>query len=75
VDTYSPDSGNANRNIPRLVPVMVGGICAGHLINLGPRGIEGFDRNERSLGVFTSVIEASAAVERSASPTCARCGE
>jgi hypothetical protein len=63
------------RDMPRLVPVMAGGVCTGHLINLGPRGVEAFDRNEHTLGVFASVIEAAAAVEKVAAPACLKCGD
>jgi hypothetical protein len=52
-----------NTDIPRLVPVIVGKTCIGHLINLGPRGIEAFDRGQ-SLGIFPDVISAASAVER-----------
>jgi hypothetical protein len=62
-------------DMPRIRPVMAGGTCAGFLMSLGPRGVEAFDRNEKSLGVFTSVAEAAAAVERAVAPACARCGE
>jgi hypothetical protein len=51
---------------PRLIPVVNGGACAGFLISLGPRGIEAFDKNERSLGVFPNAISAATAVEKSA---------
>jgi hypothetical protein len=34
----------------------------------GLRGIEAFDRDEKSIGVFDTPIEAAVAVERSAAP-------
>src|SRR5262249_7645689 len=49
----------------RLVSIMNGGACAGFLINLGPRGVEAFDKSEKSLGVFPDVISAATAVEKS----------
>jgi hypothetical protein len=52
--------------LPRMIPVMAGRVCAGFLIRLGPRGVEAFDRNEKSLGVFTDPIAAASAVEGSA---------
>jgi hypothetical protein len=58
-----------------IVPVMAGGVCAGFLISLGPRGVEAFDRNEKPLGVFASAIEAAVAVEKSATPACRICGD
>jgi hypothetical protein len=48
---------------PRLVSVMNGGACTGFLINLGTRGVEAFDKNEKSLGVFPDAISAATAVE------------
>jgi hypothetical protein len=51
---------------PSMVPVIAGTACVGFLINLGPRGVEAFDKDEKSLGVFASVIEAAAAVQKSA---------
>jgi hypothetical protein len=50
---------------PRLVPVMNGGACAGFLINLGPRGVEAFDQDEKPLGVFPDAISAATAVKKS----------
>src|SRR5262245_13875872 len=53
---------------PRLVPVMRGDTCAGFLINLGPRGVEAFDKDEKSLGIFPDALSAAAAVEKSVTP-------
>jgi crossover junction endodeoxyribonuclease RuvC len=51
---------------PRLVPVMnAGGTCAGFLINRGPRGVEAFDKDEKSLGVFPDATSAAAIVNKS----------
>jgi crossover junction endodeoxyribonuclease RuvC len=52
--------------VPRFVPVMSDGTCAGFLINRGPRGIEGFDCNEKSIGIFNTPIDAANAVQRAA---------
>src|SRR5262249_43469346 len=63
---YMSSEGN---EAPRLVPVMRGDTCVGFLINLGPRGVEAFDKDEKSLGVFSNMISAVTAVEKSgASP-------
>ena len=48
---------------PRLFPVMNGDACAGFLINLGARGVEAFDQDEKLLGVFPDLASAAAAVE------------
>jgi Protein of unknown function (DUF2800) len=53
---------------PRLVPIMNGDACAGFLINLGPRGVEAFDKDEKSLGVFPDAPSAAAAVKRTVVP-------
>jgi hypothetical protein len=50
---------------------MSGGACAGFLMNLGVRGVEAFDKDEKSLGVFPDVISAATAVEKSAAPDAA----
>ena len=50
---------------PRLVSVMNGSACAGFLISLGPRGVEAFDANEKSLGIFPDALSATAAIEKS----------
>jgi crossover junction endodeoxyribonuclease RuvC len=54
---------------PRLVPVMNGGTCAGFLINLGPRGVEALDKDERPLGVFPDAISAATAINKPAAPS------
>jgi hypothetical protein len=51
---------------PSMVPVIAGTACIGFLISLGPRGVEAFDKDEQTLGVFASVVEAAAAVQKSA---------
>ena len=53
---------------PRLVSVMDGNACAGFLINLGPRGVEAFDKDEKSLGVFPDAPRAATAVKRAVVP-------
>jgi hypothetical protein len=50
---------------PRLVSVMNGGACVGFLIRLGPRGVEAFDKDEKSLGSFPGASCATAAIEKS----------
>jgi hypothetical protein len=44
------------------VAVYSGQRCAGHLISRGKAGVEAFDREDRSLGVFADVISAANAV-------------
>ena len=53
---------------PRLVPVMSGNVCDGFLVSRGPRGVEAFDKDEQSLGIFDDVISAARAVEKSVAP-------
>jgi hypothetical protein len=60
---------------PRLTPVIIGGVRAGFLISLGPRGVEAYDRDERLIGTFSSAIEAAAAVEKATAPSCPGCSE
>jgi len=50
---------------PRLISVMDGSACAGFLISLGPRGVEAFNKDEKSLGVFPDAISAATAVKKS----------
>jgi hypothetical protein len=52
-------------NTSRLIPVMAGKTCAGFLLRRGREGVEAFDRDEHSLGLFTDPIAAAAAVEKS----------
>lgn len=40
--------------------------CVGHLFRRGPAGIEGFDRDDRSLGFFDDLELAAAAVRGAA---------
>jgi hypothetical protein len=75
VPPYTIHDSERKRDIPRFVPVMAGGVCTGFLISCGPRGVEAFDRAEKSLGIFPSVIEAAAAVEKSTAPACLKCGD
>src|SRR5262249_59038339 len=53
---------NENTETPRLASIMNDGACAGFLINLGARGVEAFDKDEKSLGVFPDAISAATAV-------------
>jgi hypothetical protein len=57
-----------------MVPVIAGTACVGFLLRRGREGVEAFDRDERSLGIFPDPIEAAAAVEKSAAPACPSCG-
>jgi hypothetical protein len=57
-----------------MVPVIAGTTCVGFLLNRGRGGVEAFDRNEQSLGIFATAIEAAAAIEKSAAPACPSCG-
>jgi hypothetical protein len=61
-------------DMPRMIPVMSGRVCAGFLVSAGPRGVEAYDRNEKSLGIFADAVAAATAVERSAAPACSECG-
>jgi hypothetical protein len=54
---------NESSETPRLFPVMNGDACAAFLINLGARGVEAFDQDEKSLGVFPDLVSAATAVE------------
>ena len=50
---------------PQMLSVYSGRDCFGHILNCGPRrGMEAFDRHDRSLGMFRDLIEASNAIER-----------
>src|SRR5262249_22399288 len=53
---------NENTETPRLASIMNDGACAGFLINLGARGVEAFDEDEKSLGIFPDAISAATAV-------------
>jgi hypothetical protein len=75
VSTYTIHDSERKRDRPRFVPVMAGGACTGFLMSLGPRGVEAFDKDGKSLGAFSSAIEAAAAVEKSATPACPSCGD
>jgi len=46
----------------RLVSIMNDGTCAGFLISLGARGVEAFDKDEKSLGVFPDAVSAAITV-------------
>jgi hypothetical protein len=51
---------------PRLVSIIDGNVCAGFLVNRGVCGVEAFDKDEKSLGVFYDVLNAASAVTKSA---------
>jgi hypothetical protein len=40
--------------------------CCGHLVSRGRDGVEAFDINDRSIGIFASQSEAAAAIWRRA---------
>jgi hypothetical protein len=60
-------SSSEDTETSRLVAVMTGSACAGFLVNRGARGVEAFDKDENSLGVFSDTPGAAAAV-RSVAP-------
>ena len=47
---------------PNLLTVYDGRICIGHLLRRGESGVEAFDRDDRSLGIFAEVNAAANAV-------------
>jgi hypothetical protein len=50
-----------------MISVLDGGrICVGHLLRRGPAGVEAFDRNDHSLGIFSDADRAAAAIWRAA---------
>jgi hypothetical protein len=49
---------------PAMMPVFVDGRCAGHLFHRGRAGVEAFDRDERSLGIYPNQREAAAALSK-----------
>jgi hypothetical protein len=49
-----------------LVPIISARRCIGFLLRRGREGVEAYDANERSLGIFLDPIEAAAAVESAA---------
>jgi hypothetical protein len=53
-----------------MVPIVSDGRCVGFLLRRGRDGIEAFDCNELSLGLYTCPTEAARAVENSAAPAC-----
>jgi hypothetical protein len=63
-----------SNGLPHLVPIISGQPCIGFLI-AGPRGVEAYDRNEQSLGIFPDVMAAAVAVEKSVAPACPGCSE
>jgi Protein of unknown function (DUF2800) len=65
---------NEGAERPRLVSVMNGSACAGFLINLGARGVEAFDQDEKSLGIFPDASSAAAVVKKLVTPTHSRFG-
>jgi len=53
---------------PRLVSVTNGGVCTGFFFPRGPCGVEAFDANNKSLGIFADATSAATAVEKSVAP-------
>jgi hypothetical protein len=49
-----------------MTPIVSNGRCVGFLLRRGREGIEAFDADERSLGIFNDPISAANAVQRSA---------
>jgi hypothetical protein len=47
---------------PSMLTVSVGRETAGFILNRGPAGFEGFDAQERSLGLFKSAADAANAI-------------
>jgi hypothetical protein len=43
-----------NNSNNKLVSVYSGRDCVGHIISRGPQGFEAYDRDDRSLGFFSS---------------------
>jgi hypothetical protein len=43
-----------------------GRVCIGHLLRTGPQGVEAYDADSASLGLFPTMDEAAAAVWRRA---------
>ena len=64
---------NSRKDTSRLIPLVNGGVCAGFLISLGPRGVEAFSKDEKSLGIFPNASSAATAVEKSVAPACPGC--
>jgi hypothetical protein len=56
------------RPLATMVPVINESRCAGFLMKRG-EDIEAFDRNERSLGLFTNPIAAATAVQAASAET------
>jgi len=52
---------NNSKSTP-LIPIMRGNCCLGFLLRRGPKGIEAYAGDERSLGIFTNEDDAVAAV-------------
>jgi hypothetical protein len=52
----------AKQEVGRFWPVVAGGRCIGHMISRGLAGIECFDRDNRSLGIFATAAEALSAL-------------
>ena len=61
--------------MPRLTPIFAHQRCVGFLVSAGPRGVEAYDANEKSLGIFPNAIEAAVAIEQVAAAACPGCSE
>jgi hypothetical protein len=53
---------------PSLLAVYNGRQCAGFILARGKAGFEGFDIDERSLGIFPTQDDAAAAIMAEAAP-------
>ena len=58
----SSHSRDAPERQPHFQSVYDGRQCLGHLLFRGREGVEGFDRRDRSLGLFTDAKAAAGAV-------------
>jgi hypothetical protein len=47
-----------------IMAVVVGDRVIGHLLHRGHVGVEAFDRDDRSLGIFPTAAEAAAAISK-----------
>jgi hypothetical protein len=52
----------------RFWPIVARGKCLGHLMTRGVHGVECFDRDDRSLGIFATAEAALAALSAETAP-------
>jgi hypothetical protein len=61
----APQARMSTRNVPSAwAAVYVGCQCIGHIIGRGAYGLEAFDRDDKSIGMFGSQSEAADALGR-----------